>query len=77
MKNLYNVHVGLRYTADILVEAETEEKAKEIVSSNLDAIDYSDMDFTSDDYDVWREKPSDYTKYYVMNEQGNFEERRT
>lgn len=77
MKKLYNVHVGMRFTTDILVEATNPEEAKRIVTNNLDSIDIDDLNFASDDYDVWEEKPSDYSKYYIMNENGNMEERRS
>lgn len=33
---LYNVHVGIRYTTDVLVEAASPEEAECIASNNLD-----------------------------------------
>jgi len=54
LKN-FNVHVGMRYTCDVIVQAKTEEEAKAIASSHIEDIDIEDCDFASDDYDAWIE----------------------
>lgn len=74
-KKLYNVHVGVRYTADILVEAENEDIAKDIVSNHLDSIELDTMKYAGEDYDIWEENENNYSKYYIMNDCGRFEER--
>lgn len=71
---LYNVHVGMRYTTDVLVEATSPAEAECIVSDNLDGIDIGDMDFANDDYDTWEEKPEDYPECYVLTKDGTYKE---
>ncbi len=49
----YNVHYGVRLTTDITIYANSEEEAKEAAMLKVMDIDYSELEFADDDFDVW------------------------
>lgn len=50
---LYNVHVGMRFTTDIVVEADDINSAINKASYKLDELDMSELEYASEDYDAW------------------------
>ena len=64
----YTVHYGVRFTTNFIVEADSEEEAREKAKTIGEDIDVSELKFASDDIDVWKAKSEEINAYSERND---------